>query len=83
MEVLIIYGLVFWISDSMFSTAFESLSTSEPIFFIRAKFYSSRAFQWAQKCPKRIKNEGDMVIWKLDHDKENIRKRDVGAPPLN
>ena len=55
--------------DSMFLAAFkvlieilESLSTLYPISSIRARFYSSRPFQRAQKRPKRTRNEGDMKV---------------------
>ena len=68
-------GLVFWMSDSMvfrciwcFDQNFRNLLTSNLISSIRARFYSSRAFQRAQKHPKRMRNEGDMVISKSEHE---------------
>ena len=57
--------------DSMNSAAFDVLIkilkillTSDPMSAIRARFYSSRAFQRAQKRPKQTKNEEDLKILK-------------------
>ena len=43
----------------------ESYQTQIPISGIKARFYSSRAFQRAQKCPKRTRNEEDTKVLKF------------------
>ena len=77
-------GLVFECPIQCFLAAFdvlikisESYQPQIPTVESEPGFYLLRAFQQAQKHPKWMRNEGDMVISKMDHERKKKEERKI------